>query len=352
MANKPSGEKKRVSRKGSEAGKTFLEFFAGMGLVREGLAAGGWQCVYANDNDARKMLLYEERFGAGEVFHNEDIRRTKVIAGRIGDEAFLATASFPCNDLSLAGKYKGLKGRKSSTFFAFVSVLEALGDGRPKVVLIENVMGLLTARKGKDFKQVALSLAKLGYWLDSFVLNASHFTSQSRQRLFFVGVHNSLKPPEVLADGRRMPSRHPDLTTERLENYIETIRLPTGWIRFPLPKPPRARLTLQKVLDLGDDAGWWEDRKVDGFYKTMSDRHRQVIREKVVSGKKWVGTIRCRTRSGRVRAEVRSDGLAGCLLTPRGAGARQAVVMASGGRLRMRWMTAQEYARLQGASGC
>jgi len=238
-----------------------------------------------------------------------------------------------------------LKGRKSSTFFAFVSVLKSLGEQRPKVVMLENVLGLLTSKKGKDFQVVARALAALGYWIDALVLDASHFTPQSRPRLFVIGVHGSLKPRSSTA------KRPIELTNDRLESLIARTPLPTGWVRFPLPRPPRRRPTLEEVLDTGEGQKWWSDAKVDETYRMMSDRHRQALRRRLVEGKHWVGMIRNRTRKGGVRAELRSDGLAGCLLTPKGAGARQTVVVVKDGRLRMRWLTADEYRRLQGAKG-
>jgi DNA (cytosine-5)-methyltransferase 1 len=325
--------------------KNFAEFFAGIGLVREGLARGGWRCTYANDNDPRKKAMYEDRFGADGCFHLGDIRRTVAVVQGLKESPFLVTASFPCNDLSLAGRYQGLKGRKSSTFFAFASILKMLANERPKVVMLENVLGLLTSKKGKDFQVVAKTLAAMGYWVDAFVLDASHFVPQSRPRLFVVGVHSSLKPSKVAAE------RPKELTNGRLESLIAQTPLPTGWVRFPLPRPPRCRQTLERVLDTGDDQKWWADTKVNEAYMTMSDRHRQALRRRLVEGRHWVGIIRNRTRKGIVRAELRSDGLAGCLLTPKGAGARQAVVLVSQGNLRMRWLTADEYRRLQGAKG-
>lgn len=83
--------------------KTFLEFFAGIGLVREGLAPSGCKCVYANDNDANKRQIYETRFGV-EHFHEGDVWKTDEVTARIADRPFLATASFPCIEVSLAGK--------------------------------------------------------------------------------------------------------------------------------------------------------------------------------------------------------------------------------------------------------
>ena len=51
-------------------GNTFCEFFAGIGLVREGLEPSGWSCVYANDIDPRKQAAYEARFGRSSRARN------------------------------------------------------------------------------------------------------------------------------------------------------------------------------------------------------------------------------------------------------------------------------------------
>lgn len=150
--------------------KTFAEFFAGIGLVRAGLEPSGWRCAYANDHDPKKRAMYEARFGRCEHFHLGDVAATDEVVARIEDRPFLATASFPCIDLSLAGHYRGFEGEHSSTFFAFTRVLERLGPRRPRVVLLENVTGFLTARKGDDFRRACSGLAELGYWLDALVI--------------------------------------------------------------------------------------------------------------------------------------------------------------------------------------
>ena len=62
-----------------------------------------------------------------------------------------------------------------------------------------------------------------------------------------------------------------------------------------------------------------------------------------------VGTVYRRCRNDEMRAEVRFDNLAGCLRTPRGGSARQIVMVIDNGRVRFRWMSPREYARLQGA---
>lgn len=326
--------------------KDFLEFFSGIGLVREGLAPGGWRCAFANDNDERKNTVYKERFPDDDVLCRHDVNDTAKILAGLPKRAFLATASFPCVDLSKAGKQEGISGRHSSAFHGFVEVLRRLGKRKPRVLLLENVPGLLTSRGGADFRIVTGEIAALGYYLDAFLLNAAHFTPQNRQRLFIVGVSKELRPSRGTTGGE--PHRPSELTSPRLEKLIRETKLPTGWVRFPLPSPPSTKKTLLDVVDL--DAKWWPDQKADKVLAQMPDKHRAVLREKLVSGATWAGTIRTNHRYGKTSADLRLDGLSGAILTPRAPGARQILVVTMDGRLKMRWLTAKEYARLQGSS--
>lgn len=90
----------------------FAEFFAGIGLVRLGLERSGWTCAFANDIDPKKLEMYRALFpDADEHFSLGDIRQ---VEARNLPEVDLATASFPCTDLSLAGGRAGLAGEHSS----------------------------------------------------------------------------------------------------------------------------------------------------------------------------------------------------------------------------------------------
>lgn len=331
--------------------KNFIEFFAGIGLVRAGLESSGWRCVYANDYERKKQLMYEARFGVEDHFHLGDVNETDQVVARIKDDAFLATASFPCIDLSLAGHYRGFEGEHSSTFFAFSKALKALGPRQPKVVMLENVTGFLTSHQGEDFRSAVTVLAELGYWLDAFVLDACHFTPQSRPRVFVVGVTSDLRPDEatVPRDGQLFPTNSSSLCSSKIQKFMKTVKLPTGWVQFDLPDPPDRVKTLADVIDLGEDEEWWSEEEVNRHYKMMTARHRDRIDELLRTCQRWVGTIFRRIREKQQRAEVRFDGLAGCLRTPSGGSAKQIVVATDRGKLLMRWMSPREYARLQGA---
>ena len=88
------------------SGMTFAEFFAGIGLMRLGLEQEGWTAVFANDIVEDKYEMYRAQFGNGDAhfvlgdIHDLDSTQIPKVA--------MATASFPCNDLSLAGMRKGL----------------------------------------------------------------------------------------------------------------------------------------------------------------------------------------------------------------------------------------------------
>src|SRR5262245_66404559 len=90
--------------------------------------------------DERKREMYDAHFGAAdEHFKLGDIHD---LSARDVPTVTLATASFPCNDLSLAGARNGLRGAQSSAFWGFVRILDEMKKRRPPIVSIENVNGL------------------------------------------------------------------------------------------------------------------------------------------------------------------------------------------------------------------
>src|SRR5438477_4566152 len=97
--------------KASSPELTCIEFFAGIRLTHLGLSSHGWKCVYANDIEPKKKRMYETCFGQANHYHVEDVWETDEIVATIPRQRLdLATASFPCVDLSLAGNLKGLSG--------------------------------------------------------------------------------------------------------------------------------------------------------------------------------------------------------------------------------------------------
>jgi DNA (cytosine-5)-methyltransferase 1 len=315
------------------------EFFAGAGLVRMALEGAGCEVVFANDISEKKKSLYTANF-LDLDFRLCDIRELK------GDDipkVDIATASFPCTDLSLAGNRLGLKGKESGLLLDFLRVVREMGDRRPKIIMTENVSGFASSRGGEDLRLAVSALNKLGYFCDIIRVDARNFLPQSRPRIFIVGsiekmstnggwLKSDLRPSWVLDLHRK----HPDLLMQAA----------------PLPKLPQQNgLSLADVVErfsVGDKI-WWDNAKLNSFWKSLSDIQAARLKTLRQSSRLTWATAYRRTRLGKPVWEVRSDKISGCLRTTRGGSSKQALVEAGRGSLRVRWMTAREYARLQGA---
>lgn len=315
------------------------EFFAGMGLVRVALAQAGLDVVWANDVSAVKRDLYAANFSDGE-FLLEDIREVR---GDDLPDCDLATASFPCVDLSLAGRREGLAGAQSGLFWEFARCLDEMADRRPKAVLLENVPSFLTSNEGRDFVVAVAELNRLGYSCDAFVIDARRFVPQSRPRLFVVGTEGDGSSGGADFDG---PSETRPLALHRMRSSHPSLDL----VFREMPPLPSTEASLRDVVEhlSSDDSRWWDDARLERFTREMSDLHAQRLSALVGGeGPTWATAYR-RTRHGRPVWEVRADAISGCLRTARGGSSKQAVIEAGNGRLRVRWMTPREYARLQG----
>ena len=318
----------------------FAEFFAGIGLVRLGLQQAGWQAVYANDISESKQRIYEANFGSGEF----DRRDVADVHGSDVPDVALATASFPCTDLSLAGERAGLSGSESGTLWEFLRVMGEMGNRRPRRVMLENVTGFISSNGGRDFRAAIEGLNTLGYVCDALVVDAVHFVPQSRPRVFVVGTADAA--PAGVPDLMEPPNT---LRPARLIQALQANR-DLAW-RLGCHPAPRGKTNARfsdLLEDRWKDLGWWPEHKVNHLLDQMSTVHRSEADHLIGRRRRRHGTVYRRVRSGKTMAELRLDGIAGCLRTPRGGSSRQIVFEGGYERARARFMTPREYARLQG----
>jgi DNA (cytosine-5)-methyltransferase 1 len=331
-----------------ETGKpAAYEFFAGGGLARLGLAAA-FDTVWANDIDPMKAAAYRANFGSDDL-HEGDV--WAVSPSDLPGRADLAWASFPCQDVSLAGARAGMTAPRSGAFFGFARLIAALrAEGRaPGVLCLENVSGLLTSGGGADFTALVETLADIGYRCGALELDASAFTPQSRPRVFVVAVRADRPAPTALIGEGDGPGHTPGIAQA-------IARLPQGareaHLRWRLPAPPRRNAALADMLDPAACC-WWSAPKTQALVERMSPRHRARLAELQDGGAPFVGAVyrRMRREGDRTiqRAEARFDGLAGCLRTPAGGSSRQFLLRGEGADLRARALTAREAMRLMGA---
>lgn len=340
----------RESVRGTRRNATFAEFFAGIGLVREAIEPLGWECVFANDIADDKAAMYGARFGLRD-YVVDDVRRLSVHA--LPAEIDLATASFPCIDLSLAGNRAGLAGKHSGTIWPFLDLLTARSrQGKPPAaVLLENVTGFLSSRGGRDLTAVCGRLGGLGYVVDLAVVNARWFTPQSRPRLFVLAVRSGSSAAAAAA--RVSPAAIETRIRPRAVRRFQGSHPRLPFVELPLPEPPQsAPHGLSSLLEAvpPDDARWWPEERTEALLANMAAAHRHRVEELAAGQRNGVATMFRRRRHGRTVGEVRSDDIAGCLRTPQGGSSVQFLVDCRSGKPRIRPLTGREYARLQGAA--
>lgn len=324
---------------------TFYEFFAGGGMARAGLGTP-WRCLFANDICPKKAKAYAANWGnehlvVGDVFG--------LAATDLPGRADLVWASFPCQDLSLAGLGAGLDGERSGAFWGFWTLMRSLQREcrKPRLIVLENVYGAITSHGGRDFEAIAHALAEAGYRFGAMMINAVHFLPQSRPRLFFVAIDERLPVPETLHGGTATPSWHPEAVIRAYNRLPQ--REQAKWLWWSPPAPVDAPPTLEALIE-GESANvaWHSAEHTARLLASMSDVNRRKVIAAQSGAKRRVGTVYRRTRNGVVRAEVRFDGISGCLRTPTGGSSRQTLLIVEGERIRSRLLSVREAARLMG----
>ncbi|MCQ3810406.1 MAG: DNA cytosine methyltransferase [Acidimicrobiia bacterium] len=313
------------------------EFFAGIGLVRAGVERAGIDVVWANDVEPVKQAVYASNFDAAHYVLG-DVRD---VQGCLVPSVDVATASFPCVDLSLAGYRRGLEGEQSGLIFEFSRVLREMGERVPPVVMIENVPSFVSSRGGEDLRASIAELNQLGYFCDVLTVDASWFVPQSRPRLFIIG---TLEPLGGAASGMAGPLRSESVAAFVRANQDLMLQ------ELPVPIPLRTDRRLGDVvvrLDASDER-WWDGKRFGKFIGSLSPLHQDRLALLGQDGITQWRTAYRRTRNGIPVWEIRSDDISGCLRTARGGSSRQAVVEVSPNGVRARWMMPREYARLQG----
>lgn len=337
---------------------TFYEFFAGVGMARMGLGKG-WQCLFANDRDDLKFTAYAQNWGS-EHFDRRDIALVR--ATELAGHADLAWASFPCQDLSQAGAKKGIgnadneAATRSGAVWPFLNIVRSLADeGRhPTLLALENVIGLLSANGGSDFRALCKALSEVGYRYGAIVADASHFVPQSRPRVFVIALRREVPVPGTLStDMPHAPWHTPPLVRAKAALSGNSA---ADWIWWAPGSPPQGKQReLIDVIDLGEDAQWSSDETSARLIGMMSETQLERLEGAKAVGRPLIGSLYLRMRPAGVgavrnvqRCEISFGDTLGCLRTPKGGASRPRIIVVDGQRVRTRLLSVREAASLMG----
>lgn len=331
--------------------RDYYEFFAGGGMVRAGLGEG-WRCLFANDFDLKKSRVYRKNWGDGGELKTADVSTLKT--SDLPGVPNLIWASFPCQDLSLAGGGAGLKGERSGTFWPFWNLVTHLvqEDRAPSLIVLENVCGALSSHGGKDFATICKAMLDSGYSVGALVIDALMFVPQSRPRLFVIGVSRDTVLPTSLVASGPSPTWHRKTLLDAYVNLPSSCR--DSWIWWDLPIPCRRRVTLSDLIEQNpSDVKWFATAEVERLISLMSNKNLEKLEKAKRAGVRTIGGVYKRTRHdahGRKlqRAEIRFDDISGCLRTPAGGSSRQLILVVEGQSVKARLISTRETARLMG----
>ena len=302
-----------------------LEFFAGSGLVAYGMK-DMFSPVWSNDINDRKATVYRANFKS-DHFVQADIKDVK---GKELPYAHLSWASFPCQDLSLAGNMKGIYAERSGLVWEWLRVMDEMKE-RPKILALENVTGLLSADSGANYKSLHHALVERGYRCGAMAINSDLFVPQSRPRVFVIAVQKGVPIPD------RLTSNGPNWLHNNAAKNLGTQL--DDWIWWATDKPQKRTTELKDILE--------QDAVFDKDYALKLVPERMM--EELSSRDEAIATGYRRTRHGSQQLELRFDGIAGCLRTPAGGSSKQYVVVRKNGQNHARLLTVREAARLMGA---
>jgi DNA (cytosine-5)-methyltransferase 1 len=212
--------------------------------------------------------------------------------------------------------------------------------------MLENVGGLLSSHGGADIAAVCQALAGRGYRFGAVEIDARTFTPQSRPRVFILAAREAA--PFLTASGPgEFHTRGVRAAYAGLDPALQA-----AWVWWRLPQPSSRNTRLPDLLERDAAVRWRSAEQTRALLAQLGSAHAEKWRAAIASGERVVAAVYRRTRRERgvkvQRAELRLDGLAGCLRTPGGGSSRQLLLVGEGGQTRSRLLTAREGARLMG----
>ncbi len=181
---------------------TFIDFFAGIGGFHSGFEKTGMKCVGWCEFDKFAQKSYRAMYNTEELWFKDDVRKVR---GWELPRATVWTFGFPCQDVSIAGKQKGIKrGTRSGLFFEIMRLIDEAEENKPRWIIAENVKNLLSIEGGWGFFTVLSEMAERGYSVEWRVYNSKDYgVPQNRERVYIAGHLGKTGGRELLPKARK-----------------------------------------------------------------------------------------------------------------------------------------------------
>lgn len=164
----------------------FIDFFAGIGGFHSGLEKARMECIGWCEFDKFAQKSYRAMYDTERLWFADDVRKVR---GWDVPKADLWTFGFPCQDVSISGKQKGIKrGTRSGLFYEIMRLIDEAEENQPEWLICENVKNLLSIDGGRGFFEVLTEMGGRGYTVEWKVYNSKDYgVPQNRERVYIVG---------------------------------------------------------------------------------------------------------------------------------------------------------------------
>ena len=230
----------------------------------------------------------------------------------------------------------GLGASRSGLFWEWLRVLDEMPE-KPGVIALENVVGLLSANGGEDYRMLHEALRKRSYRVGAMLLDARLWVPQSRPRVFVVAVLKDIDTSALEDSGANWLQPEP---------VVRAMRSLKDVVWWSMPRPKTRSKSLSDMIDW--DAPVFDETRTQKLLSIIAPKHQELL-SKLPRNHRGVFPGYRRTRKGKQVLELRFDDLSGCLRTAEGGSSRQFLILHDRGTWKARLITAREAARLMGA---
>lgn len=218
---------------------TTVELFTGAGGTALGLENAGLRQIFNVEVDKDAIETLKTNRPNWNVKH-EDISKVDFS----GIKADIVEGGFPCQSFSYAGRGKGFEDTRGTLFFEFIRAIKSI---KPKIVVGENVKGLIAHDKGQTLQTMISTLEEVGYKVQYKVLRAQYLdVPQKRERVIILGVRKDLNIPFIFP---------------KEKNY--TITLKEAFENIPSSIGQEYSDKKKRVLKMVPPGGYWRDLPIN-----------------------------------------------------------------------------------------